>query len=55
VLSGVVFAGTLLLATLGFAQVEPWVGIAGLLQRVSVVTAWAWLGALAYSGIHHSS
>ena len=54
VLSGVVFAGSLVLATLGFAQVEPWVGIAGLLQRVAVLTAWAWLTALAYGAMRHS-
>ncbi|HZM80181.1 MAG TPA: DUF998 domain-containing protein [Candidatus Limnocylindrales bacterium] len=55
VLSAIVFAGSLFLATQGFAQIEPWVGIAGLLQRVAVVTAWTWLGALAYSAVRHSS
>jgi hypothetical protein len=49
------FVGCLVLATLGFAQVEPWVEMAGLLQRVAVLTAWAWLAALAYSALRHSS
>ena len=55
VVSGILFVGSLFLATWGFTQVEPWVDIAGLLQRVAVVTAWAWLTALAYSAIGHSS
>jgi len=54
VLSGVVFVGALFLATRGFAQVEPWVGIAGLLQRVAVIAGWTWLSALAYCAIRHS-
>ena len=55
ILSGILFVGSLFLATQGFAQVEPWVAIAGLLQRVAVFTAWAWLGALAISAIRHTS
>jgi hypothetical protein len=55
VLSGVVFTGSLFLATAGFAQVEAWVGIAGLLQRVAVITAWTWLSLLAYCALRHSS
>jgi len=54
VLSAVVFVGSLFLATQGFTQAEPWVAIAGLLQRAAVVTAWAWLSVLAYSAMRHS-
>jgi Protein of unknown function (DUF998) len=54
VLSGVVFVGALFLAMRGFAQDEPWVGFAGLLQRVAVIICWTWLSALAYCAFRHS-
>ncbi|HEX6685570.1 MAG TPA: DUF998 domain-containing protein [Candidatus Limnocylindrales bacterium] len=54
VVSAVVYLGALVLSSIGWAQVEPWVDLAGLLQRVAVVTGWAWLTALAYYAIRHS-
>ncbi|MEU8276205.1 hypothetical protein ACFYOK_11440 [Microbispora bryophytorum] len=47
VASGVLFAATMALAAAAFAQKERLVAVGGLIQRVSVTIAWAWLAVLA--------
>lgn len=47
VLTGLGFVVTFGLASAGFGQAAGLVGMAGLLQRVAVIAAWAWLTALA--------
>jgi hypothetical membrane protein len=47
VLSGVAFLGAFFVAGVGFGQTEPFVGVAGLSQRVCVLIGWAWLTVLA--------
>jgi xanthine/uracil permease len=46
-LSGVAFAVLFVLATTGFAGVDPWASTAGLWQRLSVSVGWLWLFLLA--------
>lgn len=58
--SALVFLGALLVSNLGWTQAEPWVGLAGLFQRVAVVTGMTWLTVLAIRairgphGTHHN-
>jgi hypothetical membrane protein len=46
-LSATAFLVMFLLASAGFSQTEPLIGIAGLLQRLAVIIGWTWLVALA--------
>jgi hypothetical protein len=48
--TGVVFATTFALATAGFNQVGGLADLAGLFQRVTATSGWAWLTLLA---AHH--
>ncbi|MDX6294876.1 MAG: hypothetical protein QOH50_3951 [Kribbellaceae bacterium] len=41
------FIAAFLLAGTGFSQTEPWVDVAGLFQRISVIIGWTWTVALA--------
>ncbi|GAA0391555.1 DUF998 domain-containing protein [Microbispora corallina] len=50
--SGVLFAGTMVLASAAFAQREGLVDRGGLIQRVSVTIGWAWLAMLAVRTLH---
>jgi len=45
--TGAIFATGFVLTTLGFAQSQGFVDIAGLLQRLTVIVGWAWLTLLA--------
>lgn len=47
-LSATAFVVCFLLASSGFAQTEPFVDVAGLFQRLAVITGFAWTVALAY-------
>jgi hypothetical protein len=47
VLSGATFLGAFFVAGLGFGQIEPYVDVAGLWQRVCVLIGWTWLTMLA--------
>jgi len=46
-LSAAGFIAAFLLAGTGFSQTEPWVDVAGLFQRISVIIGWTWTVALA--------
>lgn len=46
-LSAAGFIVAFLLAGTGFSQNEPWVDVAGLFQRISVIIGWTWTVALA--------
>ena len=46
-LSATAFVIMFLLASAGFAQTEPLVGVAGLFQRLAVIVGWTWMVALA--------
>jgi hypothetical membrane protein len=48
-----IFVAGIFLSSAGFAQDPRWVDVAGLLQRVAVVVAWAWLARLAGSAVRH--
>lgn len=45
--TAVVFIGAFVVASMGFAQVEPLVAVAGLFQRIAVTTGFAWTALLA--------
>lgn len=47
VLSGAAFLGAFFLSGVGFQQIEPFVEVAGLLQRICVLIGWTWLTVLA--------
>jgi hypothetical protein len=46
-LSAMAFAALFVLATIGFAGVDPWAATAGLWQRLCVSVGWLWLALLA--------
>ncbi|MET7395400.1 DUF998 domain-containing protein [Dactylosporangium sp. NPDC005572] len=46
-LSGVAFLALFVLSSAGFAQAAPFVGVAGLLQRLAIVVGWLWIAVLA--------
>ena len=46
-LSAAGFIVAFLLASAGFSQTEPWVDVAGLLQRLTVIIGWTWIAVLA--------
>jgi hypothetical membrane protein len=46
-LSGIAFAVLFIVATLGFADADPWNAAAGLWQRLCVSVGWLWLAVLA--------
>jgi hypothetical protein len=46
-LTGVVFLGSFLLSSMGFNQAEGLVEVAGLFQRVALVSGWGWVTLLA--------
>lgn len=48
VLSASAYVVAFLLASSGFSQTEPLVGVAGLFQRITVVIGWTWMVALAW-------
>jgi hypothetical protein len=45
--SGVLFASTMTLASVAFSQHQRWVGLGGLIQRVSLSVGWSWQTLLA--------
>lgn len=45
--TGLVFVGAFVLASMGFAQVEPFVELGGLFQRIAITTGFTWLTLLA--------
>jgi hypothetical protein len=47
----VVFLALFIGASMGFSQTPGWVDYAGLLQRLTVTTGWAWLTLLAIDGL----
>ncbi|GIH98236.1 DUF998 domain-containing protein [Planobispora takensis] len=52
--TGLVFTAALVLSAVGFHQVDPLAGIAGLLQRTMAATAWIWIACLAVHAMRHS-
>ncbi|MFB9876782.1 DUF998 domain-containing protein [Planobispora siamensis] len=52
--AGLVFTAALVLSTIGFGQVDPLTGIAGLLQRVMAATACIWIACLALHAMRHA-
>jgi hypothetical protein len=42
VITGVVVTVGFITSSIGFDQTEPLAGVAGLLQRLTVATGWAW-------------
>jgi hypothetical membrane protein len=46
-LTGVTFIGAFVLTSVGFAQTEGLVDVAGLLQRITIIIGWGWLSLLA--------
>ena len=50
--SGVLFAVTMVLASMAFAQKESLVDLGGLLQRISITIGWTWLAVLAVRTLH---
>jgi hypothetical protein len=50
--SGVLFAATMALANAAFSQHQRWVGLGGLIQRVSLTIGWTWQTLLAVRILH---
>ncbi|MEV4250086.1 DUF998 domain-containing protein [Streptosporangium canum] len=53
--TGLVFGGAFVLASLGFAQVEAFVDLGGLFQRIAITAGFAWLTFLAVRLLRTSS
>ncbi|WP_199566573.1 DUF998 domain-containing protein [Streptomyces triticagri] len=47
IVSGVLFAATMVLASVAFSQHPRWVGLGGLIQRIAITIAWTWQTLLA--------
>jgi hypothetical protein len=46
-ITGLVFIGAFVLASMGFAQAGTWVELGGLFQRIAITTGFAWITLLA--------